>query len=216
MKEDIKKTLINTFGRISYLAMIFFFLTFILFTHNDVNDPLKESWTAGISFLSVLSTLGAAYIASKLFIDWKHLHNKQSYTSFALKIKSDSEFLEDNLILTTYELEQISFLVNTQNFNQSEASLILRNIKRDMWMSYKALVSSSQNLQYVFEEAIDPIKLKKFEDDGIQAMDETPNEQSNVFQAQIDLLNKNVSDLVNIHDEYHSEIVKITKNIKAP
>ncbi len=81
MNHDIKKILINTFGTISYLVVIFFIITYILYAQNDVKDLFKESWTASLSFLSVLSTLGAAYIASSLYTDWK----KQTKYSEQLK-----------------------------------------------------------------------------------------------------------------------------------
>lgn len=76
MSTDIKSLLIRVCGTISYLIVIFFFVTFILFLHNDVKDALKEAWSVSVSFLSVLSTLGAAIIAANLFNDWKHQHNK--------------------------------------------------------------------------------------------------------------------------------------------
>ncbi|MFN3074879.1 hypothetical protein ACK1JC_14885 [Acinetobacter sp. TY2] len=81
MNHDIKKTLINTFGTISYLVVIFYIITFILYAQTGVKDLFKESWTASLSFLSVLSTLGAAYIGSSLYTDWK----KQTKYSEQLK-----------------------------------------------------------------------------------------------------------------------------------
>jgi len=73
--------LINTFGTIPYLVVIFFTVTYILYAKTDVKDLFKESWTASLSFLSALSTLGAAYIASSLYTDWK----KQTKYSAQLK-----------------------------------------------------------------------------------------------------------------------------------
>lgn len=71
MTPKIKSLLFNTCGTISYLIVIFFFVTFILFLHNDVEDALKEAWSVSTSFLSVLATLGAAIIAAYLFNDWR-------------------------------------------------------------------------------------------------------------------------------------------------
>lgn len=45
-------------------------------------EALKEAWSASLSFLSILSTLGAAYIASTLFSDWKIQHNAQIKTNY--------------------------------------------------------------------------------------------------------------------------------------
>lgn len=91
MNSEIKTRLINTFGTISYLIVIFFFFTLILFMHNDVEDALKESWVASIYFLSVLATLGAAYIASSLFNDWREQQKYQNLLLFAMKC-NDSFF----------------------------------------------------------------------------------------------------------------------------
>lgn len=71
MNTDIKRILVDTFGRISYLFVIFFFFIYTLYLHNEVPEALKEAWSASLSFLSVLATLGAAYIASQLFNDWR-------------------------------------------------------------------------------------------------------------------------------------------------
>ncbi|MEG1695796.1 MAG: hypothetical protein RRZ32_00470 [Acinetobacter sp.] len=76
MNKDIKSLLINTFGTIFCLWVIFFFVTYILFLHNGVQGALKESWSASLTFFSVLATLGAAVIAAYLFNDWKIQHNK--------------------------------------------------------------------------------------------------------------------------------------------
>ena len=76
MNTDIKSLLIRVCGTISYLIVIFFFVTFILFLHNDIKDALKEAWSVSVSFLSALTTLGAAIIAANLFNNWKDQHNK--------------------------------------------------------------------------------------------------------------------------------------------
>ncbi|KQX00134.1 hypothetical protein ASC84_19080 [Acinetobacter sp. Root1280] len=73
MNNEIKSIFANTIGTISYLIVIFFFVTLIMFIHNEVHDALKEAWVASIYFLSVLATLGAAFIASKLFNDWRDI-----------------------------------------------------------------------------------------------------------------------------------------------
>lgn len=125
MNNEIKSIFANTIGTISYLIVIFFFVTLILFMHNDVNDALKEAWVASIYFLSVLSTLGAAYIASRLFNDWrfeKDHDTKSIYLNNAIQKLSEihSSLIEcrsnannllkvkNHLILKTDYLNQMS------------------------------------------------------------------------------------------------------------
>lgn len=112
MNKEIKTTIINTFGTISYLVVIFFFITLILFTHNNVNDALKESWTASLSFMSVLSTLGAAYIASKLFNDWKIQQNHSTQKEFIHDINNQ---YKDIVSYVTENVENMHKMVSIYN-----------------------------------------------------------------------------------------------------
>lgn len=86
MKKDLKVKIIDVFGAVSSLAVIFFFFTLWLFSYNSVEEPLKEAWSSSISFLSVPATLGAAFIAAHLYDDWKEIHNYTSLKDFALKV----------------------------------------------------------------------------------------------------------------------------------
>ncbi|MDI1225220.1 hypothetical protein [Acinetobacter sp.] len=97
MNADIKKTLSNTFGIILCLGVIFFFFIYILYLHNEVHEALKEAWTVSLSLLSVLATLGAAYIASSLFNDWKTEFNKNTeneYLKSALNLIREIHIIE--------------------------------------------------------------------------------------------------------------------------
>ncbi|HCH7478746.1 TPA: hypothetical protein NM870_003374, partial [Acinetobacter baumannii] len=68
--------------------IIFFFFILFLYSHNNINDPLKESFSLTISLFSALATLGAAIIAARLFQNWKTQH------SFTEQIKILSEMLD--------------------------------------------------------------------------------------------------------------------------
>lgn len=85
MKNEIRSLLINTCGWIVTISVVVFFFTLWLFSYNNVNDTLKESWSIIFSTLSALTTIGAAIIAAYLFNDWKVQHNKQITNEFALK-----------------------------------------------------------------------------------------------------------------------------------
>ncbi|EXH48561.1 hypothetical protein J605_2305 [Acinetobacter baumannii 1412924] len=86
MKKDIKIVLIDTCGWIGSLSVIVFFFTLLLYSHNNIQDPLKEAWSITFSSLSALATIGAAIIAANLFNDWKEQHNKTVLAPEALKI----------------------------------------------------------------------------------------------------------------------------------
>lgn len=109
MKDDVKKMLVNTFGRISYLFVIFFFFIFILYTHNNLNDPLKEAWTTSLTFLSILATISATIVASTLFIDWTrnaaYTRNENiinEFWGYYIESKIDLVSLQDLLKRPTY------------------------------------------------------------------------------------------------------------------
>ncbi|MCX0344498.1 hypothetical protein NVV27_01940 [Acinetobacter radioresistens] len=95
MEKDLKVKIIDVFGAVSSLAVIFFFFTLWLFSYNSIDQPLKEAWTSTISFLSVLATLAAAYIAAHLFNDWKDQHNQNLETTILLEFISKLDFFEE-------------------------------------------------------------------------------------------------------------------------
>lgn len=76
MKRDIRVLIIDTCGWITAISVVVFFFTLWLFSYNQLEDPLKESWSITFAALSALATIGAAIIASSLFNDWKDQHNK--------------------------------------------------------------------------------------------------------------------------------------------
>ncbi|MFW1841950.1 hypothetical protein ACG9YY_03130 [Acinetobacter pittii] len=88
MKTEIRTFLIDTCFWVISISIIFFFFIFFLYSHNNINDPLKESFSLTISLFSALATLGAAIIAARLFQNWKTQH------SFTEQIKILSEMLD--------------------------------------------------------------------------------------------------------------------------
>lgn len=75
MKAEIRTFLIDTCCWIIFISIIFFFFTLWLFSYNNIDNPLKESWSLTVSILSALATIGAAIIASRLFQNWKTQHS---------------------------------------------------------------------------------------------------------------------------------------------
>jgi hypothetical protein len=136
MNADIKRTLIDTFGRISYLFVIFFFFIYIIFLHNDVPEALKEACSASLSFLSVLATLGAACIATRLYNDWKDEFNKNTeseYLKLALGYIREIQVIENQCRITldlsdvTLKYGILKNLDNTTLDNNNSKLVLLLN-----------------------------------------------------------------------------------------
>ncbi|MBJ8481061.1 hypothetical protein I6M70_17015 [Acinetobacter pittii] len=87
MKAEIRTFVIDTCCWVVTISIIFFFFTLWLFSYNNIDEPLKESWSNTVSLLSALATIGAAIIASRLFQNWKTQH------SFTEQIKILSQML---------------------------------------------------------------------------------------------------------------------------
>ncbi|AZC00862.1 hypothetical protein DKE52_013995 [Acinetobacter pittii] len=76
-----------------------------MYSHNNANETLKESFTITISFFSALATIGAAIIALKLYTDWRDpikLQNKFEFYKFSKELFSDfwvkaSEYINSDL-----------------------------------------------------------------------------------------------------------------------
>ncbi|MGX5699594.1 hypothetical protein ACWKWF_08320 [Acinetobacter kookii] len=70
MREN-QETIINALA-ITIIATLFFFaLTFILFNFFKIETSLKDAWATLGSFFGGITTLVAAYVASRLFNDWR-------------------------------------------------------------------------------------------------------------------------------------------------
>lgn len=98
MEKDLRVKIIDVFGAVSSLAVIFFFFTLWLFSYNSVEEPLKEAWSSSISFLSVLSTLAAAYLAVLLFSDWRDPESFRNKRELADRIWNDFDKLKIHLL----------------------------------------------------------------------------------------------------------------------
>ncbi|WP_151829012.1 hypothetical protein [Acinetobacter radioresistens] len=120
MKKDIRVKIIDVFGAVSSLAVIFFFFTLWLFSYNSIDQPLKEAWTSTISFLSVLATLAAAYIAAHLFNDWREQNNH------TIKAHQSNLVMESyrNLNNLSKEIVHKALLIKAMVINQMNSNSI--------------------------------------------------------------------------------------------
>ncbi|RDF51892.1 hypothetical protein DWA18_17095, partial [Acinetobacter baumannii] len=94
MNQKIKAILIDTFGWIASICIMFFFFTLWLYSYNGIESPLKEAWSLTISVLSALATLGAAIIAAKLFNDWREQEQYNQKSSQINKVIMNAEEFE--------------------------------------------------------------------------------------------------------------------------
>ncbi|WP_461313917.1 hypothetical protein [Acinetobacter sp. GN11] len=121
MKTELKTLLIDVCFWIISICIIFFFFTLLLYSHNTIDNPLKEAWSLTIGILSALTTIGAAIIAAYLFNDWKVQHNKSIEVQLALIMIEKFEFFDEQIsmlygqIATPYDLNDLKHLENAVN-----------------------------------------------------------------------------------------------------
>ena len=97
MKET-QKTIVNALA-VTVIATLFFFaLTFILFDFFKAGSSLKDAWATLGSFFGGITTLVAAYVATKLFNDWRD----QEKIIFLRNVAYETS----NLILTLFNIMQ--------------------------------------------------------------------------------------------------------------
>lgn len=97
MKRDIRVLIIDTCGWITTIGIVIFFFTLWLYSYNNIQEPLKESWSIAFNSLSALATIGAAIVAARLFNDWKEQHNKQVQNNLSLQVFEAFSIFERNL-----------------------------------------------------------------------------------------------------------------------
>ncbi|UFN55277.1 hypothetical protein LPS07_09265 [Acinetobacter pittii] len=93
MNDKIFKLIIDISGWVATLTIIFFFSTLLLFSHNNINEPLKESWSLSINFFASIGTLSAVFVAIYAF----YFQALQSEPVLELKIQSIHSTNDKNL-----------------------------------------------------------------------------------------------------------------------
>ncbi|WP_288421043.1 hypothetical protein [uncultured Acinetobacter sp.] len=169
MKKETKIFLIYTCVYIISISILVFFSTLWLYSYNNINDALKESWTIAFSCISALTTIGAAIIAAYLFNDWRDQHNKQVQNSLALQVFSAFSIFEKNLREFSLYLSHLENLRSSYDnyemtwdlINRNEEIIYIRNIqskKDEMDLNFYALIDQLRNF-YVFSN-----DLKQYEE----------------------------------------------------
>jgi energy-converting hydrogenase Eha subunit A len=225
MNTDIKSLLIRVCGTISYLIVIFFFVTFILFLHNDIKDALKEAWSVSASFLSVLATLGAAVIAANLFNDWRILEDhktKNDQINNTINVFMDLQAnlkLKSTLLLNASKFctnPEISFddkvkLLYDLHEIQQEISYALRNVK--IHIQVYSNISNNLELCNEYEKILDNEEaetVKKFQA-LIEAINKSSPSQEILlsYQAYFNYLTGPL--IVKLHSKIIIELSKLAK-----
>lgn len=186
MNTDIKSLLIRVFGTISYLAVIFFFVTLILFFHNDIKDALKEAWSVSTSFLSVLATLGAAVIAANLFNDWRILEDHKTKNNQINKTINAFIDLKTSLKLKSTLLLNASKFCTTPEINFDDKVKLLYDIHEIQQEISYALLNMKIHVQ-VYSNISNNLKLcNEYE----KILDDEEAETVKKFQALVESIKK--------------------------
>lgn len=81
--------------------------TWIGYRLEGTENPLKEAVTSSASLLAILATLTAAYVASKLFNDWREQHNKSVRNEFSLETYRKFSEFDHSLSLCGFNIESL-------------------------------------------------------------------------------------------------------------
>lgn len=156
MRKDIKIKIIDVFGAVSSLAVIFFFFTLWLFSYNSIDQPLKEAWTSTISFLSVLATLGTAIIATLLFNDWRDEKNFELENNLLTNILMD---------LRPIYVELIQIRSDSQNLGKINDFFIMKTtyIERNRLDIFKAIIILYPNIKIYSDITNDKTLIELYE-----------------------------------------------------
>lgn len=162
MKET-QRTIANALA-ITVVATLFFFaLTFILFDFFKAGTSLKDTWETLGSFFGGITTLVAAYVAAKLFNDWKD----QEKTIFIRNVAYETS----GLILTLFNImqgyiEEEENLLNQIMPIQSQITLKLAILNKQIKDDEMNLVN--KNFQFFMQDYINAIELYQHDRDTLK------------------------------------------------
>lgn len=208
MKKDIKIVLIDTCGWIGSLSVIVFFFTLLLYSHNNIQDPLKEAWSITFSSLSALATIGAAIIAANLFNDWKDQHNKTILAPEAIElyklINSDLEISAEYITLIKKNINKnLQPSIAVEIFEKFGEFVEIRG-KRTIDLIYFATLAKNEKIPKLIHEYVSCVDKQLNYLNPImhrnQIIDQNFLDKNNIFineltKIQLEI-NKNLSDYI--------------------
>ncbi len=196
MKSEIRGLIIDTCGWIVTVSIVVFFFTLWLFSYNDIQEPLKESWSITFNSLASFTTIGAAILATKLFNDWKDQEEYKIKNENIYKVIIDSESLINEINNMKLPLARFSgkmekkedlfvfLLENYSNLNDRISNL-LNNINHLADIKNKGFSSEMLFLDFSHEKDLMMSKLEGI----ILGINELNNNSDELFELKIAIEN---------------------------
>lgn len=176
INDMLLKVIIST---IISTTLLFGLIFYIYYSSNfQITDALKESFSVTASFFGGITTLAAAYVATKLFNDWKEqeeynqniqsvnriinscdnlIINLQSLIFPLSNLKSNSKFLFDNNITDEIVIKRVDDLAQEIFDKAMHSTLNYREMNTSM---FRYMSFSNDN---TIEEDAEALKLAHFE-----------------------------------------------------
>lgn len=156
MLKKNKTLLVDTCGWIASLSVIVFFFTLWLYSYNDIQDPLKESWSITFNSISAFATIGAAIIAANLFNDWKEQHNKTILAPEAIEIY---KAINADIMINAEYMHLVKLKIN-QNLQGDVAIEIFREFgkfietrgERVVTLKYFSTIAQNEKINELIKE----------------------------------------------------------------
>lgn len=142
-KENI--TIINTLATLAVATAVIMVAVFILFYYVDNISGIKDAWSTIGGFFGGFATLTAAYIASRLFNDWrfeKDHETKVIYLNNAIKILFE---IQSSLLKCKLNTERL-MLIEENLILLSEVKDDFSKSHRDKLITLKANITVIENL----------------------------------------------------------------------
>ena len=146
----------NTLSACILLLLFFLAFTWIIFDFNGSSESLKDSLTIVSSIFGGVATLVAAYIASRLFNDWKFQHNKEVNNIFGLRVLEQFEtFCEE---ISAYRTALTNFTSKEFNFALG-MELGLEEIEKQIDHDKNGIVQKIESIEIAYDDLIRKLKL---------------------------------------------------------
>lgn len=93
--SDTKNIVVNALAIVLIATLFVLAFTWIIIDYNGSSESLKDAWDITGSFFGGITTLLAAYIASRLFNDWRDQHKVNFYEKFYYDFRDKAFYLNE-------------------------------------------------------------------------------------------------------------------------
>ncbi|MDO6646663.1 hypothetical protein [Acinetobacter guillouiae] len=195
MKPTKETTIaINTIATLAVATFVVMGATFILFYYLDSATGIKDAWSTIASFFGGFATLTAAYIASKLFNDWR--------------FEKDHDTKSTYLNSAIFKISEIRSSLNLCRSNAANLKKINNNlIIKNEYLNHLSI--NHQKLLFLMYADLAVIS-KLFKNESLII-------QYNKYEKYINVLDLFNQDLLNIYGAYYKYYVNknLTFNING-